>query len=242
MREHQIYCVYVWRFEQTPRPTAVFVVWRREEPCWVRCPARRTQASEPRLTAFGLAAKRRGERARANLSWYFVFHFVTGCCCCTATFSTSTRTYPRRDASRVRFSWYLGPSPHQATVVWPRRDATPAARGSGAKQRRYIAVSPSNSWIVLLLFAVVDNILNIESIPFFDLRMTEIVEFWAKIRRLGSSDSQIEKFPVGFCIFGLHKQDHSFSRLKNRNLKLELEPHRKQPKAFALVRIAYYYV
>ena len=70
------------RFEQAPRPTAVFVVWRREKTRWVRCPARRTQAPEPRLTVSGLAAKRRRECARANLSWYLVFHFVTDCCCC----------------------------------------------------------------------------------------------------------------------------------------------------------------
>ena len=60
--------------------------------------------------------------------------------------------------------------------------------------------------------------------------MTQVVGFWAKIRRLGSSDSQIEKIPVGFCIFGLHKQGHSFLRSRNTNLKLEIEPHRKQPK------------
>ena len=67
--------------------------------------------------------------------------------------------------------------------------------------------------------------------------MTQVVGFWPKIRRLGSligfsnrffsgrilhiwtepksddlgsSDFQIEIFPVGFCIFGLHKQGHSF--------------------------------
>ena len=55
------------RFEQTPR-TDVVVVWRRKETRWVRCTARRTQASEPTLTAFGLAAKRRAKWARVNLS------------------------------------------------------------------------------------------------------------------------------------------------------------------------------
>ena len=59
--------------------------------------------------------------------------------------------------------------------------------------------------------------------------MTQVVGFLPKIRRLGSSDSQIEIVPVGFCIFGLHKQGHSFLRSKNINLKLEIEPHRKQP-------------
>ena len=105
----------------------------------------------------------------------------------------------------VRFSWSLSPSPHQPIVVWPRRDVPPADRASGAKQRRYTAVSPSNSSIVLLLFAVVDNIFNLQSIPFFDLKT------------------------FGFCVFGLHEQGRSFLRSKNPNLKLEIEPHRKQP-------------
>ena len=42
----------------------------------MRWPARRTQASGPTLTVSGLAARRRGECARVNLSWYLVFHFV----------------------------------------------------------------------------------------------------------------------------------------------------------------------
>ena len=46
----------VQRFEQTPRPTAILVVWRREE-ARVRCTARRTQAFEATLTASGMAAK-----------------------------------------------------------------------------------------------------------------------------------------------------------------------------------------
>ena len=71
----------------------------------------------------------------------------------------------------MRVSWSLGPSTRQATVVWPRTDGPPAARASGAKQRR-TALSPSNSSIVLLLlFAVMDNILNSESKPFFDLNI-----------------------------------------------------------------------
>ena len=70
----------------------------------------------------------------------------------------STSTYPQRDARRVRFfSCSLGPSPRRLTLVWPRRDAPPADSASGAKQRRYAAVSPSNSSTVVLLLAVVDN-------------------------------------------------------------------------------------
>ena len=58
---------------------------------------------------------------------------------------------------RVRLSLSLGPSPHQPTAVWPRRDTPAADRASGAKRRRYTAVSPfpSNPSIVLLQFAVV---------------------------------------------------------------------------------------
>ena len=63
-------CVH--RFEQTPRPTAVVVVWRREETRWAHCAARRIPASEPTLTALGLAAKRPAECARVNLSWHSV--------------------------------------------------------------------------------------------------------------------------------------------------------------------------
>ena len=45
------------------RPTAVVVVWCREETCWVRCTVRKTQASGPRLIASDVAAKRCSERA-----------------------------------------------------------------------------------------------------------------------------------------------------------------------------------
>ena len=60
--------------------------------------------------------------------------------------------------------------------------------------------------------------------------MTQVVGFYAKNRRLGSSYSQIDIFPVGFCIFWLHKQGNSLLRSKNTSLKLELEPHTKQLK------------
>ena len=59
--------------------------------------------------------------------------------------------------------------------------------------------------------------------------MTQVVGFWRQNPMTGSSDSQIEQIPVGFCIFGLHKLGHSYLRSKNTNLKLEIEPHRKQP-------------
>ena len=49
----------------------VAVVWCREETRWVRCTARRTQASEPTPTAFlwSLAAERRAER-RLGISYF----------------------------------------------------------------------------------------------------------------------------------------------------------------------------
>ena len=58
------------------------------------------------------------------------------------------------------------PEPVLADCSLAREGST--VHASGAKQRRATAVSPSNSSIVLLLLAVVDNILNLEVIPFFD--------------------------------------------------------------------------
>ena len=57
----------------------------------------------------------------------------------------------------MRFSRSLGPDPRQPTVVvvWPRRDAPPPDRASGADQRRFTIVSLFNSQIALLLFVVV---------------------------------------------------------------------------------------
>ena len=46
-----------------------------------------------------------------------------------------------------------------------------ADRASGAKQSRCTAMSSSNISIVLLLLAVVDNILDLETMPFFDLKV-----------------------------------------------------------------------
>ena len=133
------------RFEQTPRPAAVVVAWRHKETRWVCCTARRTKASQPTLTAFGLAAKRRAEYASVNLYWYFVFHTaVTDWCrCCCARLLLlyeSTRKCPRRGRRRVRFPRSLDPSPCQPTVVRSRRDAPPTDRASGAKQRRCVTI------------------------------------------------------------------------------------------------------
>ena len=129
-RKSQIYC----EFKNSSKRRDQRLLGRRETR-WVRCAARRNQVSERRLTASGLAAKRRGECARVNLSSYFEFHHVTDCCCC-CTAVQSTSTYPRRGC-RVRFSWSLSPSPRRPAVFWPRRDAPPADCASGAKQRRY---------------------------------------------------------------------------------------------------------
>ena len=99
-----------------------------EETLWVRCPARRTHASEPTLTAFGLAAKRRAECVSVNLSGYLAFHNVTDCCC-RCCYSLRVRIHG--EVRRVRFSWSLDPSPRQPTAAWPRRDAPPADRTLG---------------------------------------------------------------------------------------------------------------
>ena len=130
----------------------------------------------------------------------------------------------------MRFSWYLGPSPRQPTVVWPRRDAPPADRASGTKQRRYTAVSPSNPSIGMLLLAVVDNIFNVETMPFFDFYspITQVVGFWAKSGDLGHRIPN-ETIPVTFCIFGLHMQMLSFLGSKSTILKLKTGPLRKRP-------------
>ena len=159
---------------------------------------------------------------------------MTECCCycCTAVKSTTVVRIPERCVLSVLL---LVSRPEPAPADCSLATEGRAARASGAKQRRYAAVSPSNFSIVLLLFAVVDNILNLESMLCFELKnlMTQVVGFWARIRRLGLWDSQIEKNPVGFCIFGLHYyRGHSFLRSKNANLKLEIEPHRKQPERY----------
>ena len=58
-----------------------------------------------------------------------------------------------------------------ALLLVSRPEPAPADCASGATQRRYPAVSPSNSSIVLLLLADVDNILNLETMPFFDSKI-----------------------------------------------------------------------
>ena len=118
------------------RLTAVVVVWCREEPRWVRCTARKTQASEPTLTAFVLAAKRRAECARVNLSWYFapVFHDVTDCCCC----SLRVRTHGEVGAECASLGLLVSrPALADCNLATERR----AGRASGAKHRRYTSVS-----------------------------------------------------------------------------------------------------
>ena len=79
MRKNRIYCACTYSSKR--RDQSVVVIRRREETRQVRCTARRTQASEPTLNAFGLAAERRTECAKVNLSWYFVFYDVNYYCC-----------------------------------------------------------------------------------------------------------------------------------------------------------------
>ena len=106
------------------------------------------------------------------------------------------------------------PAPAYCSLTTERRTARRLHCTSGAKQRRYPAVSPSNSSTVPLLLADVDNILKFETIPFF----------YPKIRRLGPSNFQIENIPVILYISGLHKQMLSFLGSKHINLKLGIEP------------------
>ena len=69
--------------------------------------------------------------------------------------------------------------------------------------------------------------------------MTHVVGFWAKIRRnptswvIGFSNQKNSGQILHiYLIFRLHKQGHSFLRSKNINLKLEIEPPRKQPSQY----------
>ena len=112
----------------------------------------------------------------------------------------------------MRFSWCLGPSPRQPTVVWPRRDAPTADCASGTKQRRYTALSPSNSSIVLLLLVCVDNVLERRDHAFFrfDILMAD-----GPSRRI-LDQNQLTTWVIGFSdrkitgrflfTFGMHKQ------------------------------------
>ena len=113
---------------------------------FTRC---RAQAPKPMLTASGLAATRRAECARVNLSWVFRMlaqcrHPSPGCClthcCCCCCCSLTVRTYLQRGARRVRFLWCPGPSPRQPTAVCSRRIALTADCASGAKRRLCITI------------------------------------------------------------------------------------------------------
>ena len=146
MRKKKTDLLCVQKFDQTPRPTAVLVVWRREDTRWVRCTARRTQVSELRLTVSGLAAKRRGECARVNLSIFC----VSQCDCLLLLYSSVVYEYvstERRVPSALLLVSRPEPAPADCSLATERR----ADRASGAEQRRYTAVSPSNSSIVQLL-------------------------------------------------------------------------------------------
>ena len=63
----------------------------------------------------------------------------------------------------------------------------------------------------------------------FNNPMGRVVRFWAKIWRLGPSDSQIRFYTFGFCKIGLHKQAHPFFTSKNKNQKLGMRSHKKRP-------------
>ena len=137
---------------------------------------RRTHASERTLIAFGLAGKRRIECARVDLSWCLVFHNVTA--------ATASAVAAAAAAAAVRVLEYVStersaqstlllvsrpkPAPADCSLVTERCAARrlPADRASGSRQRCYTAVSSSKSSTVPpLLLAVVDNILDLETMP-----------------------------------------------------------------------------
>ena len=101
----------------------------------------------------------------------------------------------------------------------------------GAKPRRYTGVSPSNSRIVLLLLAVVDNILILESMPFFDLNFDDPSRrILGKNLTTWSVGCSNRFFPRSYYTYSDHisRYFHFWDR-KLTNLKLEIDPHRKQP-------------
>ena len=70
----------------------------------------------------------------------------------------------------------------------------------------------------------------------FENLMAQVVRFWTKnltTQAIGFSNPT--KNPVGFGIFGLRRQMLSYLGSKHTILKLEIEPHRKQPKYFTLL-------
>ena len=129
----------------------------------------------------------------------------------------------------MRCSWSLDPSPRKATVVWPRTDAPTARR---ARSNVATPLFPSNQSIVLLLFAVVDNVTSSESMTFFRFGnlMTQVVGVSrSKSDDFGHRILTSKKIRSDFAYFGLHKQGHLCLRSKNTgSLKLEIEPHRKR--------------
>ena len=74
--------IYIYIVRAEIRAYQLLLLWFGESTYSVLRIARWAQASEPSLTAFGLAAKRRTECASVNLFWYFVLCNGTDCCCC----------------------------------------------------------------------------------------------------------------------------------------------------------------
>ena len=88
----------------------------------MRCTARSIQASEPTLTASGLAAKRRAE-CTINTVNLLVFCIATDCFCCCC--SLRVRIHGGVHAECASLGIYLRLSPRQPTVVWPRKTRRP---------------------------------------------------------------------------------------------------------------------
>ena len=144
-----------------PRPTALVVVWRREETRRVRCTAPWTQASEDHADCLLVWPRRDMPNAPRRVKPFLGISYLT-----MWLRYESTSTYPRRGGRRVRLSWSLGLSPRQPTLVGPRRDAPPRRPPTACRARRNVAIQlchhPTRrvSIVLLLLLAIVDNIWN----------------------------------------------------------------------------------
>ena len=128
------------RFEKTPRPTAVVVWSSAAKRRWVRCAARRIQASEPTLTAFNLATKRRAECATSQPVLMFC---ISQRDLTAAGGAAAVYEYAPTDwcaPSALLLVSRSEPAPADCGLATERR----ADRASGAKQLHYRAVSLSN--------------------------------------------------------------------------------------------------
>ena len=141
-----------------------------------------------------------------------------------------------KDARWVRCSCSLGPSPRRPTASC---SLAAVRRGDCVRASWLYLVQPFDRYsyfcvyLVLLPYQAGSAQLDYawfktNAIFRFDIPMGRVFGFWAKIWRLGPSDSQIRFYPVVFCKIGLHKQAHPFFRSKNKNQKLGIGSHTNQ--------------